>query len=197
MAARQFVRVGHLVHHVPAAALCARQGALQPRAVGHHKCDLDHPGRSDRPLPGDPRHRRLLGRDPGKISLHPVRHLSVRRAMAAGAGDADLHRAVLFVEPPQHVGPEADIGVGRRTGADRRVDVGRPVRPVLCLAGSLGRPAGDADPRNLRARLRLPARDPRGARPPLKTARDPLALRALCRTDPRRSPDQPACSWRA
>ena len=52
-------------------------------------------------------HRRLLGGDPRKISLHPVRHLSVRRAMAAGAGDADVHRAVLSVDPPQPVGQEA------------------------------------------------------------------------------------------
>ena len=50
-------------------------------------------------LPRRARHRRLLGGDPRKISLHPVRHLSVRRAVAAGAGGAAVHRAVLSSPP--------------------------------------------------------------------------------------------------
>ena len=84
------------------------------------------------------------------------------------------------------------VWVGR-ADADRRADVGRrrsglPYR----VAGPLGRAAGDADPRDLRARLRLSARHPRRARPPLETAGDQLALRALCRADPRRAADQPA-----
>ena len=77
-------------------------------------------------------------------------------------------------------------------GRDRLADVGRRLRAAFRFTGSLGRTAGDADPRDLRARLRLSARDRRGARPPLETAGDPLALRALCRAHPRRSADQPA-----
>jgi len=68
------------------------------------ECDLDCPRRSNRRLPGDPRARCLLGRHSREISLHSVWHLSVQRAMAAGVGNTDLHRAVLSVEPPRHVG---------------------------------------------------------------------------------------------
>src|SRR6266700_2839827 len=134
---------------------------------------------------------RLLGRDPGKIPLHPVRHLSLRSAVAAGAGYADIHRAVFCLEPTQIVAPGAPGRVGRGAGRDQPSDVGWDLRIVLRAAGSLGRTAGDVDPCDLRARVRLSARDPRRARPALQIPGDPLALRALCRIDPRRSADQP------
>ena len=113
--------------------------------------------------------------------------------MAAGAGAPDLHRAVLSCRAGAASGARSWCWCGPAAlVADRRADVGRHFRAALRVAGPLGRAAGDADPRDLRARLRLSARHPRRARPPLETAGDPLALRALCRTDPRRSADQPA-----
>ena len=192
LAARQPVRLGHVLGHLAAADRAARQGAAEPRAMGLLECDLVGARRSDRRLPVDPRARRLLGRDPRKIPLHPVRHLSVQRAMAAGAGVPDIHCAVLCVEPAELVAQGTGGGVGGSAGADRRADVGRHRRTNLRVAGPLGRAAGDADPGDIRARLRLSARHRRGAGPPLETSRDTLALRALCRTDPRRSSDQPA-----
>src|SRR6266516_3511402 len=107
--------------------------------------------------------------------------------MASGAGVPDIHCAVLCVEPAELVAHGTGGGVGGRTGPDRRLDVGWHLRIDLRVAGPLGRAAGDADPGDVRARLRLPARHCRGAGPPLETSRDTLALRALCRTDPRRS----------
>ena len=192
MAARQSVRVDFFHRHFALADLCARQGAHQRRAVGILECDLDCPGRSNRRLPGNPRARCLLGRHSREISLHSVRHLSVRPAMASGVGNIDVHRVVLSVEPPQHVGSKACAGVGRRTGPDRRPDVGRNLRAVFCFTGSLGRPPGDSDPRDVRARVRFSARNCGRPRPPFQTPRDPIALRALCRADPRRPADQPA-----
>src|SRR6185437_16626751 len=110
--------------------------------------------------------------------------------MAAGAGDTGFHRAVLCLEPalPLAQGTGADLGCS--AVADRLPDVGWHFRLDLRGAGPLGRTTGDAGARDLRARLRLPARNPGGARTPLQNARDPVALRALCRADPRRSPDQ-------
>src|ERR1051325_469929 len=110
--------------------------------------------------------------------------------MAAGAGDAGLHRAVLRLEPALLLAQGAGADLGRSPVADWSPDVGRHFRPDLRGAGPLGRTAGDAGARDVRARLRPPAPKPGGARTPLQNARDPFALRALCRIDPRRSPDQ-------
>src|SRR5215470_6744325 len=100
--------------------------------------------------------------------------------MAAGDRDARLHRAVLRLLPARLLAPGADPDLGRRAVADRALDVGRHSRPALRVAGALGRAAGDTGACDLRARLRLPARNPGGARPPLQAAGDPIALRALC-----------------
>ena len=101
LAARQSVLVDSLVRHLPGSDLPARKGVCELRAVGSLECDLDRSRQSDRRLPGDPRSRRLLGRHPREVSLHSVRHLSLRSAVAARACDPDLHCAVLRVEPAQ------------------------------------------------------------------------------------------------
>src|SRR5258707_5506979 len=106
--------------------------------------------------------------------------------MAPGVGGADVYRAVLSVEPALLVAKGTGGGVGGRAGAAGPADVGRYSRIALRVPGSLGRPAGDADPCNLRARLRLSSRNCRSAGPPFQIAGDPIALRALCRADPRR-----------
>ena len=61
------------------------KGARQLRAVGLRNAVWIASRQPDPRLPRGPRHRRLLGRHPRKVSLHPVRPLSVRPAMAAGA----------------------------------------------------------------------------------------------------------------
>ncbi len=131
---------------------------------------------------------------PEKVPLHPVRHLSVRRAVAAGAGGHALHRAVLALDPAQLCGgKELCLALDRGAGADRPADVGRRRSASAFVSQDRwGRAAGDTDPRDLWPGVRLSARHSGRARPPFEAAGDPLAQRALCRTDPRRAADQPA-----
>ncbi len=152
------------------------KAARRSPAMGILERDLDRSRQRHQRLPGDSRTWRLLGRDPRKISLHPVRHLSVRPAMAAGAGDAVFIGPVLCVEPAPMVAQGAGAGVGHGAHPDRPVDVGWHPRTALCVPGPLGRAAGDADPRDLRARIRLSARDYRRPWPPFKTTRDPIVV---------------------
>jgi hypothetical protein len=65
---------------------------------------------------------------PGEIPVHPVRHLSLRSAVAAGACDARLHCAVPVVEPAQLLAPGAGAAIGRRAGRDRTVRSGFSLR---------------------------------------------------------------------
>jgi len=60
------------------------------------------------------------------------------RTVASRGCDADLHCAVLSVEPTQAVAPRAGIRVGWRADPDRIPDVGGHLRTVLCVAGSTG-----------------------------------------------------------
>src|SRR5882724_5665739 len=184
MAARQSVLLDCLDGDLAAADVPARQGVREPGAVGFMERDLERSRQPVRRLPGDPWTWRLLGGDPREVSLHSVRHLSLRAAVAARRCDPDVHCAFLRIEPAQLVAQGTGAGVGRSTGRDRPVDVGRRLRIAFCFTGSLGWAAGDADSRDLWARLRLSARDRRGTRPPLQAAGDPLALRALRRADP-------------
>ena len=94
--------------------------------------------------------------------------------------------------------PRAPRDLDRDARRHRLADVGRRARPALRVAEPVGRPAAHADPRDLRPRLRLPARRARRPRPPLaQPAGGAHALRRLCRADPRRAADQRCCSWRA
>src|SRR4051812_3479685 len=131
MAAREPVLVGSFERHLAAVDLPARKGVCELRAVGFFERDLDRSRQSDRRLPGDSWPWRLLGRDPREGSLHPVRYLSVRSAVAARACDPDLYCAVLPVEPAQLLAQGAHSGVGRSAGLDWPVDVGRHLRALL------------------------------------------------------------------
>src|SRR6266436_7832499 len=192
MAARQSILLDSLDRDLPAADFPAREGLREPTAVGFLERDLERNRQPDRRLPGDPWTWRLLGGDPREISLHSVRHLSLRPAVAARRRDPDVRRTFLRVEPAELVAQGVGAGVGRSTGRDRLIDVGRRLRAAFCFTGSVGRAAGYPDARNVRARLWLSTRDCRGTRPPFKATGDPFALRALCRTHPWRSADQPA-----
>ncbi len=61
--------------------------------------DLDGYRQSDQRLSGDPWNWRLLGRYSREISLHSVRYVSLRSAVATRPGDPDIHRTLLRVEP--------------------------------------------------------------------------------------------------
>jgi len=89
-----------------------------------------------------------------------------------------FHLRSSSVEPARAVAQGARAGVGRSAGRDWRADVGRHLRAALCFPGSLGRATGDADPRNIRTRLRLSARDCRRARPAVRSC--PRSGRLAC-----------------
>src|SRR5450432_4543388 len=135
MAARQPVRVDLFHRRLAVADLPDREGGHQPRAMGLLECDLDPSWPTNRRLPRDTWARRLLGRHSRKIPFHSVRHLSLRSAVAPGACDTDFHRAVLSVEPPRLLGPDAGAVLGWCTATDRRPDVGRHLLPSLCFPG--------------------------------------------------------------
>src|SRR3954447_24624146 len=145
--------------------------------MGYRQCGLGHPGERFQRLPRGTRTRCMLGNHPRKIPLHPVWHLSVRRAVAAGTGGAAVHRPVLSLQPPRLMAARTGLSLDRSARADQRADVGWHTRLVVRLAGPLGWFAGDADPGDLWSGLRLPARHPCRTRPALKTAGDPLAQR--------------------
>src|SRR6516164_9399540 len=89
----------------------AREGTGWLRAMGHRECSLARSRQRQHGLPRGTRTWRLLGGDPRKISLHPVRYLSVRSAMAPRALDPPLHHAVLSLDPARLVAARADLSV--------------------------------------------------------------------------------------
>ena len=83
--------------------------------------------------------------------------------------------------------PHARRRVRTRRRRDSRPDAGRRLRPDAGFHPHLGRAAADAVPGDDQPRLRLPARHPARARPPLRIAGDPHPLDHLYRGGPRRS----------
>ncbi|CAA9282437.1 MAG: ABC transporter, permease protein (cluster 3, basic aa/glutamine/opines), partial [uncultured Craurococcus sp.] len=169
-----------LFHH-PLGHRLRRLGLRQRGLVGAEQPD---PG-----LPRPARRRRLLGGDHGEAPLHPLRHLSLRGALAAGALRRPLRRALRRLRHAAVLAEGAGADLGRHPRRHRRADVGRRAGDALCAAGALGRPRHHPDPGDLRPGLRLPARHPRGARAAVEAAGDQGDLRDLCRADPRRAAD--------
>src|SRR5258708_35623872 len=118
MAARQSILLDSLDRDLPAADFPAREGVREPAAVGFLERDLERSRQPDRRLPGDPWTWRLLGGDPREISLHSVRHLSLRPAVAARRPAPDVPGPFLRVEPAEMGAQRIRAGVGRSTWLD-------------------------------------------------------------------------------
>ena len=83
-----------------------------------------------RRLPGGARQRRVLGRDRREVPAHPLRPLSLRRAVAAGASRRCCWSALLVASCIRRFWkPWLGAAVARRAGGLLRADARRRVRP--------------------------------------------------------------------
>ena len=139
---------------------------------------------------------RVLGRHQRALSLHPVRRLSVRRAMAAGAGLPAVRARSTRRAPCGRGGSRWLLGLWIAV-AHRRVALlrGGAVRAHRRAERILGRTAADVRPVDGRLRRGVSAR--RGARaraaladcrPSARSASPTSSSSAACRSSP-------FCSW--
>jgi hypothetical protein len=149
---------------VPGGARLRRLGVRACRVVGAG------PWRGGRHV-GVPRRGRvgrLLGHHSGEVALHPVRPLPLRRAVARGHLGRAVPGAVRAHDVAAAVEPCAAAGLARRDGAHPAADAWRRAGAAGGAHRPVGRPAGHADPRRLRAGRGVSAGGARGAVPSLR-----------------------------
>ena len=137
--------------------------------LGVGQRDLVRSGREA--LPRSARGGRLLGLYHRKASLHAVRHLPLRSALAPGIGCGNVDRALWRERVALALAAAPRDCLACRTRGDRRTHVGRSVWSQLRRERALGRINPDATAHNLRHRLCFSAFDPARRWPALSHCR--------------------------